>query len=395
MLALGMVAALHAVRPAPAARWWTRPSWTAWRCSSTQIHALRRIGMWQDPRGVNLLDGGAPFYDTYECADGRYLAVGALEPRFYDELVRRTGFPLHAGRGAGPHRPGELAGAARGVGPAVPDPHPGRVDARCWPASDACARAGAGLGARRRSIRTWPPGRSSSPHGRRAPAGPGAALLRHPDRAAPAAAAARRAHRRVLAEAGFDADRIAALRRRREPRRRLTARPLRRGAGSRRGPSPAPPGPGSRAGNWAATSSNSPPVIASRSVVKTARTASRAALPSDAGALADPGDELGRAEPVRRLGARGRLQHQLQRLGQLGGQVEHLAAGQPLGERLQRGPGQLDRLLRGRSGSAGRPGRRRCRSSCGTPSGCVGAGGYPAAGIRKRRGRFVRADRRA
>jgi alpha-methylacyl-CoA racemase len=59
---------------------------------STQVHALRRMGMWQDGRGVNLLDGGAPFYDTYECADGRYLAVGALEPRFYAELVERTGF---------------------------------------------------------------------------------------------------------------------------------------------------------------------------------------------------------------------------------------------------------------------------------------------------------------
>jgi alpha-methylacyl-CoA racemase len=59
---------------------------------STQVHALRRMGQWRDGRGVNLLDGGAPFYDTYECADGRFLAVGALEPRFYAELVERTGF---------------------------------------------------------------------------------------------------------------------------------------------------------------------------------------------------------------------------------------------------------------------------------------------------------------
>ncbi|MFB9236508.1 CaiB/BaiF CoA transferase family protein [Plantactinospora siamensis] len=66
---------------------------------TTQIHALRRMGMWQDPRGVNLLDGGAPFYATYECADGRYLAVGALEDRFYAELVRRTGFEPPAGAG--------------------------------------------------------------------------------------------------------------------------------------------------------------------------------------------------------------------------------------------------------------------------------------------------------
>ncbi|GAA5180595.1 CaiB/BaiF CoA-transferase family protein [Rugosimonospora acidiphila] len=59
---------------------------------STMILGLRQLGRWRDERGANLLDGGAPFYDTYECADGRYLAVGALEPQFYAELVRRTGF---------------------------------------------------------------------------------------------------------------------------------------------------------------------------------------------------------------------------------------------------------------------------------------------------------------
>ncbi|MFK3983454.1 CaiB/BaiF CoA transferase family protein [Micromonospora sp. NPDC050397] len=59
---------------------------------STALHGLRGLGMWSGDRGGNLLDGGAPFYDTYECADGRYVAVGALEPRFYAELVARTGF---------------------------------------------------------------------------------------------------------------------------------------------------------------------------------------------------------------------------------------------------------------------------------------------------------------
>lgn len=59
---------------------------------STALHGLRGLGMWPGGRGGNLLDGGAPFYDTYECADGRYVAVGALEPRFYAELLARTGF---------------------------------------------------------------------------------------------------------------------------------------------------------------------------------------------------------------------------------------------------------------------------------------------------------------
>ncbi|GAA5161534.1 CaiB/BaiF CoA-transferase family protein [Amycolatopsis dongchuanensis] len=48
-------------------------------------------GSWADSRGSNLLDGGAPYYDTYTCADGRHLAVGALEPQFYAEFLRGLG----------------------------------------------------------------------------------------------------------------------------------------------------------------------------------------------------------------------------------------------------------------------------------------------------------------
>ncbi|MGV9862322.1 CaiB/BaiF CoA transferase family protein [Rhodococcus koreensis] len=44
-------------------------------------------GRWSAPAGQNLLDGGAPFYDTYTCADGRHVAVGAIEPQFYRELL--------------------------------------------------------------------------------------------------------------------------------------------------------------------------------------------------------------------------------------------------------------------------------------------------------------------
>ena len=44
-------------------------------------------GRWTDERGANLLDGGAPFYRTYRCRDGRYVAVGAIEPRFYAALL--------------------------------------------------------------------------------------------------------------------------------------------------------------------------------------------------------------------------------------------------------------------------------------------------------------------
>ncbi|OBK59393.1 carnitine dehydratase [Mycobacterium colombiense] len=52
---------------------------------------MRSSGMWTDARGTNLLDGGAPYYDTYECADGRYVAVGAIEPQFYAAMLAGLG----------------------------------------------------------------------------------------------------------------------------------------------------------------------------------------------------------------------------------------------------------------------------------------------------------------
>jgi alpha-methylacyl-CoA racemase len=55
------------------------------------VYGLRAAGVWQDARGVNLLDGGAPFYDTYQTADGGYVAVGALEAKFYAELLAGLG----------------------------------------------------------------------------------------------------------------------------------------------------------------------------------------------------------------------------------------------------------------------------------------------------------------
>ena len=58
--------------------------------------ALRGMGEWSDDRGSNLLDGAAPFYDTYECADGEYVAVGALESQFFAALLDGLGLePAH------------------------------------------------------------------------------------------------------------------------------------------------------------------------------------------------------------------------------------------------------------------------------------------------------------
>jgi len=58
---------------------------------TTVLHAMMAAGMWHDKRGVNMLDTGMPWYDVYETADGRHMAVGAIEPKFYEELMTLLG----------------------------------------------------------------------------------------------------------------------------------------------------------------------------------------------------------------------------------------------------------------------------------------------------------------
>jgi alpha-methylacyl-CoA racemase len=57
------------------------------------FHALSARGLWSEARGTNLLDGGAPFYRCYACRDGRFVAVGALEPQFYAALLNGLDIP--------------------------------------------------------------------------------------------------------------------------------------------------------------------------------------------------------------------------------------------------------------------------------------------------------------
>lgn len=59
---------------------------------STAIYALSKAGRWSEHRHANMLDGAAPFYRCYSCADGGFIAVGALEPQFFVELVAKLGF---------------------------------------------------------------------------------------------------------------------------------------------------------------------------------------------------------------------------------------------------------------------------------------------------------------
>ena len=62
----------------------------------TFIYAALAHGAWRDRRGSNLLDGGAPFYTTYACAGGGYVAVGALEPQFHAALIAKLGLDAEA-----------------------------------------------------------------------------------------------------------------------------------------------------------------------------------------------------------------------------------------------------------------------------------------------------------
>jgi alpha-methylacyl-CoA racemase len=57
----------------------------------TLFHGAQQSGWWKPERGTNLLDGGAHFYDTYETSDGKYISIGAIESKFYDELIARLG----------------------------------------------------------------------------------------------------------------------------------------------------------------------------------------------------------------------------------------------------------------------------------------------------------------
>jgi alpha-methylacyl-CoA racemase len=57
----------------------------------TIIHGFHRLGIWNERRGANILDTGAPFYEVYETADGQWMAVGGIEAQFYEELLQGLG----------------------------------------------------------------------------------------------------------------------------------------------------------------------------------------------------------------------------------------------------------------------------------------------------------------
>jgi alpha-methylacyl-CoA racemase len=62
----------------------------------SMMWGLMKLGVWDERMGVNVLDTGAPFYDTYETADGKFISLGSLEPQFYAELTRKLGLESEA-----------------------------------------------------------------------------------------------------------------------------------------------------------------------------------------------------------------------------------------------------------------------------------------------------------
>ncbi|MFF8447590.1 CaiB/BaiF CoA transferase family protein [Streptomyces leeuwenhoekii] len=95
-LVVGLLAALHHARATGAGQVVDAAIVDGAAHLAAMIHGMLAAGGWQDRRGANLLDGGCPFYGTYETADGRYMAVGALERHFYDEFLTLLGIPDQA-----------------------------------------------------------------------------------------------------------------------------------------------------------------------------------------------------------------------------------------------------------------------------------------------------------
>jgi alpha-methylacyl-CoA racemase len=91
MLAFGMVSALLAVKAGGAGQVLDCAMTDGSALLASLTWGLYAAGLWDDRTGVNRIDGGAPYYDTYATADGKWIAVGAIEPQFYALLCEKVG----------------------------------------------------------------------------------------------------------------------------------------------------------------------------------------------------------------------------------------------------------------------------------------------------------------
>lgn len=91
MLAFGFVSALLAARQSGQGRIIDCSMADGAAVLMAGMWSLRHNDLWDAPRGQNLLDGGAPFYSTYACSDGAFIAIGAIETKFFSELLEALG----------------------------------------------------------------------------------------------------------------------------------------------------------------------------------------------------------------------------------------------------------------------------------------------------------------
>ena len=84
----------------------------------SMFYGMLASGMWREGRGANLLDGGAPFYDVYQCKDDQWVSLGSIEPQFYALLLEKAGlddpqFKLQMSRDDWPELKSKLAAVIR------------------------------------------------------------------------------------------------------------------------------------------------------------------------------------------------------------------------------------------------------------------------------------------
>ena len=91
MLAFGMVSAFLAIKNGTSGQVIDCAMTDGSATLMAAIWGLHNDGLWQDERGVNILDSGAHFYDTYETSDEKFISIGSIEPKFYTLLLQHTG----------------------------------------------------------------------------------------------------------------------------------------------------------------------------------------------------------------------------------------------------------------------------------------------------------------
>ncbi len=172
------------------------------------FHGLRAAGRWTDERGANLLDGGAPFYACYRCADGRFLSVAALEPKFF--AVFAEGIALDARFVAAQHERSQWPAMRAAIAAAIAAQPCAHWEA-LFAGRDACVAPVLGFGEAPAHPHALARGAYLEVDGvvQPAPAPRFSRSRATPPRPAPQPGADGQA---VLAEAGFSAAEIAALR---------------------------------------------------------------------------------------------------------------------------------------------------------------------------------------